>query len=183
MALALAAFGLAPMAASPGPRATATPDPLATPALPANPSPAERGRELYYYHCMPCHGDRGQGLTEAWRAVWVHDHQNCWASGCHAGRAGDEGFAIPRTVPAVAGVPGALARFDTAGDLYDYLERTHPPQEPGRLSAQEYRQVTAYLLELNGRPAIAPASGPAIILAATAVLSVGLLIAWLVARR
>jgi cytochrome c len=127
--------------------------------MPANPSPVERGRELYYYHCMACHGDRGQGLTDEWRAVWVEDHQNCWARGCHAGRHGDEGFPIPRTVPPVAGVPGALARFATPDDLYDYLRLAQPPQEPGRLSDAEYRALAAFLLDLNGRSTVAPPAG------------------------
>ena len=44
-------------AASPTP----TPDPLAIPLLPESPTQVDIGRNLYYYHCMPCHGDQGQG--------------------------------------------------------------------------------------------------------------------------
>jgi mono/diheme cytochrome c family protein len=157
LVLMLGALARVPSAAPPA--LTATPDRLAPPVLPANPSLVERGSELYWRHCMPCHGDKGQGLTDEWRAVWVSDHQNCWARGCHAGRPGDEGFPMPRAVPAVAGASGALARFRTAGDLCAYLRRTQPPQEPGRLSDAEYRALAAYLLALNGRPPGVPTLG------------------------
>lgn len=131
-----------------------TPDPalrLATPVVPENPSEAERGSLLYWYHCMPCHGDRGQGLTDEWREVWVDDHQNCWARGCHAGRPGDEGFPIPRTVPAVIGSPGVLASFADAAGLAAYLRQAHPPQRPGALSDEECHALAIYLLDANSR--------------------------------
>lgn len=145
-----------PFSATPGSaqQAEFTPDPairLATPIVPANPSEAERGSLLYWYHCMPCHGDRGQGLTDEWREVWVDDHQNCWARGCHAGRPGDEGFPIPRTVPAVIGSPGALAGFADAASLAVYLHQAHPPQRPGALSEEECWALAIFLLEANGR--------------------------------
>jgi len=167
--LVMSLFGLVTCAAPSGP--SATPDPLATPVMPANPSLVDHGREVYYYHCMPCHGDRGQGLTDEWRAVWSDDHQNCWARGCHAGRSGDAGFPIPRKVPSVAGVPGALARFATPDDLFDYLRSTQPPQEPGRLGDAEYRALAAFLLRLNGRSTVAPLAGVHAILAAIALLA------------
>jgi hypothetical protein len=78
---------------------------------------------------------------------------------------------------------GALARFVTADDLYDYLRRTHPPQDPGRLNAEEYRAVTDFLLEMNGHPAANRDRSAAVVLAASAVFTVGLLGAWLFARR
>jgi mono/diheme cytochrome c family protein len=143
--------------------------------MPANPAPVERGHELYWRHCMACHGDRGQGLTDEWRAAWVPDHQDCWARGCHAGRPGDAGFPLPRTVPPVAGVAAALARFRTAGDLYDYLRRTQPPQQPGRLSDAEYRALGAYLLALNGRPASDRLAGVWGVLLVTALCAAGVL--------
>lgn len=136
-------------AAAQQPAATPTPDRLATPVMPSSPTPVDVGRGVYYTDCMPCHGDRGQGLTDEWRAVWVEDHQNCWARGCHGSHAGDEGFPIPRTVPAVMGT--GLATFQNVDDLIGYLKHTQPPQRPGDLSDADYRAVAIYLLYENGR--------------------------------
>ena len=127
------------------------PDRLEIPILPENPTELDIGRSVYYYNCMPCHGDRGQGLTDEWRQVWVEDHQNCWDRGCHAGRVEDEGFPIPKFVPAVSKIPGSLAQFTNHEELFAYLQVTHPPQQPGILSEDEYRAVTSFLLFENGR--------------------------------
>jgi len=130
---------------------TPTVDPLAIPELPENPTQIDIGRHSYYYNCMPCHGDQGQGLTDAWRATWVDDHQDCWARGCHAGRSEDGGFPIPTVVPAVVGPVNILSHFPSAGALHDYLDDTHPPQRPGALPEEEYWALTAYLLAENQR--------------------------------
>ncbi len=124
-----------------------TPDRLAIPTPPENPTQAEMGNIVYYYHCMPCHGDVGQGLTDEWREVWVEDHRNCWARGCHGGRIEDEGFPLPRYIPGVQD----LSFFSTPEDLHDYLALTHPPQRPGALTEEEYWAVTAHLLVLTGQ--------------------------------
>jgi hypothetical protein len=118
--------------------------------MPESPTQLDEGRYLYYHHCMPCHGDRGQGLTDEWREVWVEDHQNCWGRGCHTGRE-LAAFKIPTSIPAVSGSPQALGAFLTAEDLFAYLRRTQPPQRPGVLSDNEYWALTAHLLQENGR--------------------------------
>ena len=141
---------------APAPEPTPTIDRLATPVLPASPQPRDFGQQVYYLNCMPCHGDVGQGLTDEWRAVWEEDHQDCWASGCHGGRAGDEGFPVPRTIPAVIGAPPVLGNFHTSEDLFEYLKQTHPPQRPGALSDTDYHNVTALLWEASGRPTLEP---------------------------
>ena len=92
-------------------------NPLAIPTLPENPSQAEMGEYLYYFNCMPCHGDKGQGLTDAWRQVWEEDHRNCWGRGCHGGHSENEGFPIPKIVPAIILEGDALGRFSNPGDL------------------------------------------------------------------
>ncbi len=127
-------------------------DRLAIPPLPESPTPVDRGRRLYYFHCMPCHGDRGQGLTDEWRQVWVEDHRNCWGRGCHAGRSDLDAFYLPHSVPPVIGSPSALHAFPTAGDLFAFLEEEHPPQRPGALSEAENWALTAFLWQENGRP-------------------------------
>ena len=135
-------------------------DRLAIPALPESPTQVESGRYLYYFHCMPCHGDRGQGLTDEWREVWVEDHQNCWGRGCHTGRSEIEAFFIPRAVPRVIGPPQALRSFETADDLFLFLQMTQPPQRAGALSDSEYWDLTAFLLHENDRLAPDDQIGP-----------------------
>lgn len=120
------------------------------PELPENPTQVDLGANLYFYHCMPCHGDYGQGLTDEFREAWVDDHQNCWARGCHTGRPEDEGFPIPKYVPPVIAAQ-LLVHFPVAQELYDYLITTHPPQNPGVLSEDEYWSVTAFLWFENGQ--------------------------------
>ncbi len=127
-------------------------DRLAVPPLPESPTTVDIGRRLYYFHCMPCHGDRGQGLTDEWRQVWVEDHRNCWARGCHAGKSETDAFYLPHYVPPVIGSPFVLHAFPTAEDLFAFLEEKHPPQRPGALSETEYWALTAFLLHENGRP-------------------------------
>jgi hypothetical protein len=133
-------------------------DPLAIPVLSENPTQVERGEASYYYNCMPCHGDQGQGLTDQFREIWVEDHQNCWAVGCHGGRVSDEGFPIPRTVPPVTGIRGSL---QNASDLFTYLKETHPPQRPGVLEENDYWDLTGFILYKNGLQAANETSGPA----------------------
>ncbi len=149
------------------PEPTPTIDRLATPVLPASPQPRDFGQQVYYLNCMPCHGDVGQGLTDEWRDVWEEDHRDCWASGCHGGRAGDEGFPVPHTIPAVIGVSPILEQFHATEELYNYLRLTHPPQRPGALSDTDYYNVTALLWEASGRPTLEPTPSAPKIMAPT----------------
>ena len=127
-----------------------TPDHLEVKVLPENPTQLELAEYSYWYNCMPCHGDQGQGLTEAWRQTWSEDHRNCWDRGCHGGRIEDEGFFLPKTIPPVVGTERFSLLFSDPKTLYTYMVKTHPPQEPGRLSEEEYWALTAYLLIENG---------------------------------
>ncbi len=133
---------------------TPTPDAdrLAKPALtnPQNPTQLDQGSLNYWLICMTCHGDRGEGLTDEWRAVIGKD-QNCWASKCHGANHPPEGFTIPRDrlPPAVIG-PGSLTRFNTAQELYDYILASMPWWKPGSLTQEKAWALTAYLLKKNG---------------------------------
>ena len=162
--LVLAAATLAADAFSAPQPAASTPtptyDPLAIPTLPENPTQEEIGEHVYYYNCMPCHGDQGQGLTEAWRQVWEEDHRDCWGRGCHGGRRGDEGFPIPTVVPAVMEAGDALPAYTSPQQLFDYLEATHPPQEPGRLSDDDTWALVAFLWSGNSKPTPSPTPSP-----------------------
>jgi cytochrome c len=108
---------------------------------------------------MACHGDKGQGLSNEWRGALDPADQNCWQSRCHASNFPPGGFVFPKIVPAVAS-PGMLARFDTALELYHFLKQSMPFQAPGSLSEEEYWQLTAFLLSLNGIDPGAPILGP-----------------------
>jgi hypothetical protein len=132
---------------------TPTHDPFEEPPLPPDPTEFELGRNLYWHWCMTCHGDRGQGLTDEFRAIWEPEHQNCWGRGCHAGHPGDEGFPIPTIVPALVNETH-LAQFASIQELSDFLKATHPPQSPGVLQSNEYHAIALFVFKLNNRPTI-----------------------------
>lgn len=131
------------------PRAMATPDRLAPPPMPDNPTQADHGAQTYYQICMACHGDRGQGLTDEWRSAWAPGDQNCWQSRCHAANHPPQGFDLPHFAPPVIGA-GTLARFETAGNLNEFICERMPWQAPSTLDERECWQLTAFLLRANG---------------------------------
>jgi mono/diheme cytochrome c family protein len=122
-------------------------DRLAAPSLPAEPTQADYGALVYYQVCMACHGDKGQGLTDEWRAIWEED-SNCWKSKCHGPNHPPWGFEFPKISSPVIG-SGSLGRFYTAQDLHQYTIDTMPWWNPGYLKAEEYWQVTAFLLRAH----------------------------------
>lgn len=114
------------------------------------PTQADAGAVLYYYRCMACHGDRGQGLTVEWRAQWDVEHQNCARSGCHGSRYPPEGFTFPKNfAPAIIGT-NTLAKYENAQELYDFISMRMPFQAPGSLTRDEYWELVAYLLRQRG---------------------------------
>ncbi len=129
--------------------ATPTPDRLAAPPTAASPNQADDGAQLYWQHCQPCHGDRGQGLTDEWRAQYPPEDQNCWNSRCHGQSPYEHGFILPTQVPALIG-SGTLTRFATAADLYAFISLRMPYQARGSLKPDEYWAITAYLLRGHG---------------------------------
>ena len=135
---------------SPSASPTPTYDLFAQPPLPDNPTELELGRYLFWRYCMPCHGDKGQGLTDEFRAMWEPDHQNCWARGCHSGRYANDSFPVPTVVPPLVR-SDQLSRFADTQDLSAFLKATHPPEAPGSLTDNEYQALAAYLFMMNGR--------------------------------
>ena len=121
---------------------------LAEPTLPAAPSQADHGAQDYWLYCLPCHGDRGQGLTEEFRETYPPDETNCWESGCHGKRPYDSGFTLPTQIPAVVD-HNALAKFTDAAQLNAYIRATMPFWNPGSLTEEEAWRVTAFLLREN----------------------------------
>ncbi len=132
------------------PTATPTYDPFAQPPLPDNPTQLELGRYLFWRYCMPCHGDVGQGLTDEFRLLWEPSHQNCWEAGCHSGKYSYDSFPVATYVPPNVR-PGLLDKY-TPDSLFEYLRTTHPPEDPGLLTDEEYRAVVAILYHMNGVP-------------------------------
>ncbi len=125
---------------------TSTPfsNPTATP-----PSQGGHGRDIFQVFCMPCHGDRGQGLTDEFRLrEYPPEDTNCWKSGCHGARPYENGFTLPKTIPALIGA-NTLKRFADAQMMYDYIHKSMPFNAPGSLTTEQYLQLTAFLLEQN----------------------------------
>ena len=129
--------------------ATATVDRLAAPPTVEHPTQADDGAQLFWLHCQPCHGDRGQGLTDEWREQYPPEDRNCWEAGCHGERPYENGFTLPTAVPQVIG-QGSLERFETLGQAHSFIQAAMPLQNPGHLSEEEYLAITAYLARENG---------------------------------
>jgi cytochrome c len=125
-----------------------TPDRLAQPTLPVNPSQADKGAQVYWLVCLPCHGDRGQGLTEEFKQTYPEEDRNCWNSGCHGNHPYENGFTLPKTIPPVIGA-GTLQKFPNALILRSYISAAMPYWRPASLTEEESWQVTAFLLREN----------------------------------
>jgi len=173
---------------------TPTPNRLAEPSLSENPTQYEEGHYLYWLNCMPCHGDQGQGLTDEFRELWPEDHQNCWGRGCHGGRLEDEGFPLPREIPAIISSSGEDLIFSNPDELFEYLHNTHPPQNPGILPVDEYWAIADYVLVKNNQLLPGKEIGPQARIAAQGnvfwaearipvLLIVSSIIIWILRRR
>lgn len=114
--------------------------------LPPDSTQLEYGAEVYRLVCKACHGDKGQGLTDDWRAQWAPEDQNCWQSKCHGRNHPSDGFYMPMS-PAVVGPP--LMMFDTALDLYNFIHNYMPWHDRGSMTEKESWSVTAYILKIN----------------------------------
>ena len=119
-------------------------NPTATP-----PTQSGHGHAIFYIYCSSCHGDVGQGLTDEYRLrAYPPEDVDCWKSGCHGARPYENGFILPKTVPALIG-PGTLTKFATARNVFDFMRAAMPFNKPGSLSEEQYLQLLAYLLEQN----------------------------------
>jgi mono/diheme cytochrome c family protein len=151
-ACCLLAFGLLLLAPPTGSAVSQAPPPTRTPPyLPTAtpPTQAGHGKDVFWIHCMPCHGDQGQGLTDEFRfRQYPPEDVDCWKSGCHGARPYENGFTLPHTVPALIGTD-TLKGFTTAKNLYDFISKAMPFNAPGSLDQTQYLQLTAFLLESN----------------------------------
>lgn len=126
-----------------------TRDPLAEPTLPPSPSQADFGAQVYWLSCLPCHGDRGQGLTDEFRQTYPPEEQYCWERGCHGPNPYESGFTIPMFIPGVIGTD-AVGKFADAAQLNAYIRATMPFWDPGSLTEEDAWRVTAFLMRENG---------------------------------
>lgn len=126
-----------------------TPDRLAEPTLPPVPSQADYGAQVYWLSCLPCHGDKGQGLTDEFRETYPPEEQYCWERGCHGANPYESGFTIPMVIPGVIG-PNAISKFSDAAQLNSYIRVAMPYWKPGSLTEEEAWRVTAFIMRENG---------------------------------
>lgn len=122
---------------------------LDKPIVDEPPSQLDEGLLVYWGVCMACHGDTGQGLTDAWRDSFGED-RDCWTSKCHASNHPPQGFEFPRLVPSLTD-KGTLLRFVNAEQLYKYNLANMPWWDPGSLTKEKALAVTAYLMKMNGK--------------------------------
>jgi len=123
---------------------------LAEPTMPVDPSQADLGASDYWLYCLPCHGDRGQGLTDEFRMLYPPEEQTCWQSGCHGNNPYENGFRLPTAIPPVIGPSAPLNKFADATVLYAFISASMPWHQPGSLEPEIYWRLTAYLLRENG---------------------------------
>lgn len=93
-----------------------------------------------------CGGGNGDDAGTATQAEQVAAGQGVYAASCAKchGAQGEGG-----TGPLVIGGSRRIASYGDTDRLYDYVSRTMPFDVPGSLSADEYWQVIAFLLERN----------------------------------
>jgi len=118
-------------------------------ALPEDATQVEVGAQIYYLVCSTCHGDHGQGLTDEGVDPADRKDMNCWQSKCHASNHPVDGFKLPHRIPPIVG-PHMASKYLSAQELYEFVSASMPWHAPGSLTSQEYWQVTAYVLYLNG---------------------------------
>jgi len=119
------------------------------------------GEDAYARNCSVCHGPTGGGIEEA-RLRFPPEERRC--TRCHRPSnpvvqpldrpfVDNDMFSIgdPPPLHPTPERPTALASVVAPQALQDYLSRTMPRYDPGRLSDAEYRALTALLLAMNGR--------------------------------
>jgi mono/diheme cytochrome c family protein len=101
--------------------------PTTTPMAATAEEQVKQGGELYGAHCAKCHGASGEGGEKAPPVVG----QGVLPAEPRSGS--------KRTV-----------QFNTAADVYAFVKRTMPGDDPGSLSDHEYLAILAFDLSANG---------------------------------
>ncbi len=129
-------------------------EPPSVPSVASNEQVA-RGEELYKTKCAVCHGATALGFDEA-RAAFPEEDRHC--ERCHKPNNTREWnqktiihnnmFSLG-TPPALRG-ESTLHALKDAGALFHYMRATMPRYAPGRLTDEQYLDITAFLLALRG---------------------------------
>jgi len=150
LVISLLAFRSSPSQVSASqPEPTPTINRLAAPTMPPEPGQADEGSQHFWLHCLPCHGDRGQGLTDEFRMLYPEEDRNCWDRGCHGPSPYQNGWHLPDFVPALIG-DQLLKQYGSAGGLFAFIRTSMPFQDPGSLTDEQYYAITAFLIRENG---------------------------------
>ena len=75
---------------------------------------------------------------------------DCWRAGCHGNSPYEDGFKLPKQVPSVVG-KGTLLRYQTMGELYEYVRHKMPYEFHGALNEEEALAVTAFLAKQHDK--------------------------------
>ncbi len=97
------------------------------------PHPADQvawGQQLYAKECASCHGDQGEG-----------------GKGMNAPAVVGKN-ALPLDPP--AGSKYRKGQFHTAQDVFNYVKKAMPPDNPGELTDEQYAAIIAFDLKANG---------------------------------
>jgi cytochrome c len=101
---------------------------------------AEAGGKLYAANCAKCHGDAGQGTAKG-PAVVGKD-------------------ALPLDPPATDWGKKRAVQFKTGADVFAFVKKTMPADDPAALKDDEYVSILAFDLKANGVTLPAALDGP-----------------------
>ncbi len=96
-------------------------------------SQAQSGARIFARQCARCHGDNGEGKDNSYRGLRAAELIGATALPCK-----------PRPFQKLR-----AHDFRTVKDVYDFVSATMPADEPASLSADEYWDVLAYVLQRN----------------------------------
>jgi cytochrome c len=98
---------------------------------------AQGGGRIYTRQCARCHGPKGEGKDAAFKGLRAPEVIGASALPLR-----------PRPFQQLR-----RSEFRTAKDVYEFVSATMPADQPAILSAEEYWDVIAFILEKNGMSA------------------------------
>lgn len=101
------------------------------------PAQVTHGAWIFRRQCARCHGPDAQGKADAWKGLTAPE------------------LAGPNALPEAPRPFQQIRRqpFETAADVFDFVSTAMPADQPASLEPDEYWDVIAYILDLNGVPA------------------------------
>ena len=98
---------------------------------------ADSGAHVYQHQCARCHGPNAEGKDDSYRGLRSPELIGATALPCK-----------PRAFQKIR-----TGNFRTAKDVYEFVSATMPADQPASLSAEEYWNVVAFILQRNGTAA------------------------------